>query len=543
MTTTAYPKNHGVYVKGWVAGRYLYKEADFIAKLGDTAWRVWKKLCVCRDEQGFSHVTHQTLARKDMACRGWEKLTAKQIKHSLVRLRSCGLVETIRWVPSKGTAKALHKKRIYGAMMLCAYRGDMIAVPGDLHSRIDQLKSRGGKREGAGRKPSAKSLAKVAKTEIKVDYIRGPNQSGLHRRSPLAYTVSSFSKEKDTPCVDGENSLLKIEVEDATTTHLDTSNSTIGSKLTTNAPTCYRNDERLFDPMIPAFPGPSVVRPAQIPAPPRLDKNLPEHEQVETLRAIMFGVYRNRYERTHREWARKHAAYLKAKIENPLATLTEPKEPSEGYVWQFNKIPRKSSKTLAEREAASIVTAEKDTAKKLKAWEKDLAAYDKAKLKNPDDPIKKPRKPAKCKPKKAKLSIYEILARGASLMIEHDLQPALWVAWSVDNYYEHAGSYAAKTAWVFDETRITKWRALFRGCVTSYSSGTLMPGVSFNDLKKRYFAMRRDLLGTDRSVEEIVDEHFPGRLYRVLVANAKTEASEKLSNFRFRIARGEYLWD
>lgn len=546
----ALPRSYGVFVKGWISGRYLFAEGEFKKQLGQTAWMVWCKLCFCRDAQGYTHVTRQTLRRGDLGKQGWQRLTDKQVKTSLARLRDAGLVENVRYIPSKGYGKVLMKRRIYGALMLDPSRGDCVAVPLRIKSCIESLKMRGGKREGAGRRkrnnlqaamPSIKA-GQGCQNLIKRVHIREVNQKVPHSLSDLSsLSGSSLSEEREPRHGGAGFSSFFLESNEATSDASPTSsienNSTTGSRIASKDSSRFRYDDRLFHESVPPFPGPSVVSPAQIPSAPRLDPEKSEQENVEWLRQIAFGVMTDRLMRGYREDVR---AWEKAAEAGNAQQHDHPKQP---YAYPFGKTPKKPTKTIEEREAAAVKKAERETAKKLKEYEKALKVYEKNAAQNPDKKFDKPRKPRDVKPKKIKLTPYEVLASAVQLLIKHDLQPALWIAWSLDNYHESAGSYMAKTSWIFSEERITKYRAIFRGCIKSYSGGTLVPGVCYRELVARYSAMRRGILNSNKPIDEIVDEHFPGRLYRKLVADAKTEAEDTLRDFRFRIARGEYLWD
>lgn len=546
----ALPRSYGTFVKDWVQGRHLLAEDAFKKRLGQTAWLVWCKLCLCRDEEGYTYVTRQTLRRGDLGGRKWQRLTEKQVKGSLSRLRDAGLVYNLHYVPSKGAGLVLMKRRVLGARMLDPYRGDCVAIPSRLLSCIESLKSRGGAREGAGRKPKCGSAKVAGDIFFKRAHIRGGIQKGPHSFYSSSLLGESVLSKERTPLHESSGEIsFSLEVNDTSQTEVSTStiehNSTIGSRIGSTTSNLLRRDDRLHHPAIPPFPGPSVVQPAKLPSPPKLDKHLSEWERVMLLQKITFGVYLDRAKRVlAREWIAHDKAmveYIEAVKTNPDAR--KPTEPELKYPWQFSKQPHRPKKTLEERQARAIVVAEKETEKKLKEWEADTKAYEALKAKDPDSKIPKPRKPAKRRPKKVKLDQYEVLARGAELLIEHDLAPALWVAWSIDGHEKHAGTHLAKTSWVFNEDRITKFRAIFRGEISGYAAGVLVPGVCFQDLSKRYFAMRRDLLNSNEDIDEIVDKHFPGRLYKKLVASAKAEAETMLSNFRASIERGEYIWD
>ena len=139
---------------------------------------------------------------------------------------------------------------------------------------------------------------------------------------------------------------------------------------------------------------------------------------------------------------------------------------------------------------------------------------------------------------------FAVLVAGGRLLLEAEIAPAAWVAWSVDIWREYRGAKVKPPApdWVFSANRISERGGWFRSEGASYVGGQVRFGPSHRELIARWNGMVAALMRKPEAPEEVAAQHFPDGLYDVLVAKARREAAEEGARLRAVVERGGFPW-
>lgn len=137
-----------------VTGGVAVTEEKLETRLGATAYLLWQALCVCRDKNGFTTVTHEGLKRLP----NFQTPTKDQIRRGLARLRAAGLVRNLAkgrrqlW-RMKGRGKNAKRVKVW-AMPRVVYgckasspRGIVVLVPPQTATWLNKANTHGGHRK------------------------------------------------------------------------------------------------------------------------------------------------------------------------------------------------------------------------------------------------------------------------------------------------------------------------------------------------------------------------------------------------------------
>lgn len=277
-----------------VAGFTTIEEDALEKKLGYSAWLVWQILCARRDRQGVTRVTRLGIAN----AKGYCKLNERVVQDALARLRAAGLVEDIGWkecrVP-KGTRFVIRKvflRRVRGARQLCVGGTWRVSTPTKTRDWLKEAPGHGGKRMGAGRKKTprgtesstANSESSTANTphlpaesSTATEYLNvpiGSSRSG-GEASPNGEATHSPKPARTTP----------FQVLHAGGVEIGFTGSAKRTQPMPSTPI----------PGLPPYPGWSVLAPAQVPEPPKLNPEDPEEFRVRLLAAAFRGAVDRQY--------------------------------------------------------------------------------------------------------------------------------------------------------------------------------------------------------------------------------------------------------
>jgi hypothetical protein len=272
-------------------------EEELQKQLGRATFLLWRKLQFCRNRKGVTFVTRETLAAEELAGRRWQKLSPKQVKAGLARLRRAGLVRNHHAVLSKSKEAYLMKRTIYGAFVIDANLGDLVSIPTNALLCLKELPQRGGKRVGSGRKP--RHLA-----DCSLDYKnnqKGPHM-GFNQKGPdtlyinIGLEVECSSKEETLNGRGGalpSDSLFFEEDQVGGQLPFREQRKDGSARISGDDSKKFRDDDRLFHPAIPHYPSFDVVKPAQVPAAPKIREDMTDMEKVQFLvdahKAVVFA--------------------------------------------------------------------------------------------------------------------------------------------------------------------------------------------------------------------------------------------------------------
>ena len=140
---------------------------------------------------------------------------------------------------------------------------------------------------------------------------------------------------------------------------------------------------------------------------------------------------------------------------------------------------------------------------------------------------------------------YAAILECARALLDHDVAPAAWVAFSFDVWRDHSSAEGAKKApplrWVFSASRVSERAGWFASEESSYCGGRAKFGPSHNELIRRHAAMRAESART--SPQEAAAKYFPDGLFERLVAEARVESRREQARLREAVARGEWIWE
>lgn len=139
-----------------------------------------------------------------------------------------------------------------------------------------------------------------------------------------------------------------------------------------------------------------------------------------------------------------------------------------------------------------------------------------------------------------------MMIASAATMLEHNIAPAAWVAWSVDLWRrDTAKTMKPPLTWVFSPARIEKRRGWFSSeGIMEYSGGRVIVGPKRAALVQSYMAMRReiDIAGAWDAPQAIVKKFFPGNTYERELGGVRAEVKKDQEALKARVEAGEILW-
>lgn len=247
-------------------------DADtLLRRLGPVTAQVWCCLVRWRDKRldvhtntGHIHTTHATVVEDT-------KLSAVGVAKAFRRLRNIGLVDGGRWTQSTNRKGQPIDTWVYrvrgGAIPRGPHDPRAFWVPAEVEQWVTLHPGRGGRRQGAGRKPKsrerAEPMAQVSTSQVDPQTTQEKNQKG----TPLANQKGTTTSICNSVCTSAFPTGKTRRAEGAP----DVSSIEEGGAP---VPTLRRP---------PPFPGDHVAPPAKVPAPPKLSPDLSDDALVAQL--------------------------------------------------------------------------------------------------------------------------------------------------------------------------------------------------------------------------------------------------------------------
>ena len=145
---------------------------------------------------------------------------------------------------------------------------------------------------------------------------------------------------------------------------------------------------------------------------------------------------------------------------------------------------------------------------------------------------------------------FDALIRFSEKLIEHDIPPASWVAFRVDEWRERAREHKHKAGmpelptvnYVFSSRAIGEMRWRFRAEMGDGAiGGSVVYGKSHRELLSRFHRMH-SAINRGMPKAEARARAFPGDLWDVLLDAARAESAELRRSFSIQLNRGDFLW-
>jgi hypothetical protein len=489
-----------------VAGRTQVRAADLKAKLGDPAWYVLQQLWKLRAKDGETHVTNAGLAR---GAAGYVRQAVRVINKACERLAKAGLVKLLgrrpRQVP-RGVAVVTLRvvcRRVHGAPAEGALGAELFCfVPAATARWIDGAATWGGKRIGAGR-PTRIQEGEVFFQEGEIS---GPGTE--FKRGSRSLFSSPFFLGPDHPetsfqdaAARGGASVLGLlpggesDPTDAPESprRKGTAVERNGAALASSDPTLgvdlIQTPERNVGLRLAGTPGNRPKAPSVPTAP--LPGTPPPPWTLVGLAAVPnppdLDPEMKPTERTN---------FLASAFNGAVAS----RFPGYGDAFRSGSIRANGVLLSAPVRAARTLHKSKD---------------------------------------------YALLVEAAQFMLDHEIAPAAWAAWSCDMWkVHHTTKKPPPVAWVFGTKRLAERRGWFEAEERSYMGGSVKYGRVQEKLIRRYLTMRFEIHNACAwdDPAPFVAKWFPDDLFERMVAAAKAEVARAQEKLRAAADRGEFLW-
>jgi hypothetical protein len=151
---------------------------------------------------------------------------------------------------------------------------------------------------------------------------------------------------------------------------------------------------------------------------------------------------------------------------------------------------------------------------------------------------------------------FDMMVEAAGCMLEHEIAPAAWLAFSFDVWDEQQCKNGKgrrrklkppPLTWAYSPDRLNARRGWFRTALANLVLGgqlTFLP--AHRELVGRHARMRAALLRmqnpTNTEVAAVVARFFPDGCYAQLAERACNESKAQQVKLKRRAARGEWIW-
>lgn len=272
-----------------VSGSRSVDRDELMVKLGRPAWHVLQVLWTRRDRNGRTHATRAGIA----TAKGFVAISEDSAKKGLIRLRDAGLVEDIGWqwsiVPPRDERLKVFWRRVRGAQLLRRREGETFcAVPDTTAKWLRTAVTFGGKRPGAGRKPtdSSGSLDSVSYSSVPATR----SNQVYPPISPLSALMITQRKADGILSPNGERKPAATSGVDSDVSYREVTPA--GSVIGVARPT---GPTQWPPPGVPRFPDRTVIEPAQMPYPPKLSAKDSDAWRLKILTRAFRGAMESEY--------------------------------------------------------------------------------------------------------------------------------------------------------------------------------------------------------------------------------------------------------
>lgn len=138
------------------------------------------------------------------------------------------------------------------------------------------------------------------------------------------------------------------------------------------------------------------------------------------------------------------------------------------------------------------------------------------------------------------------LLQAADALVEHEIPPAAWAAFSIDAWREYApdgqGERPPRLKWVWSAKRIEERFEWFLSEENVYMGRRAVFGPKHRALLDRYHEMTSEIARTRGNEREIAGQYFPGETYRRMLDAALAEVQETQQRLDADAKEGVWLW-
>lgn len=138
------------------------------------------------------------------------------------------------------------------------------------------------------------------------------------------------------------------------------------------------------------------------------------------------------------------------------------------------------------------------------------------------------------------------LFQAAAALLQRDIAPAAWCAFSCDAWRDQGHHKPPTTIWTLSKVRIEERLEWFHTQRQRWEGGKLYVSTAHHQLLSMHVAMQHDLLRvpelTRAVVRAVVRRHFPYGVWGELVQQAETAANDAAEMFKAAVPRGDFVW-
>jgi hypothetical protein len=518
-------------VRETVAGTHEVKTNEIQKRMGLIAWDVFVCLIWHRNEEGITRIRNATIAEKT-------KHSIHKVKLALRRLKKLGIIEGLGYEPTRGKrGGSIPIRRVLGD-----FRERQVTFPTRVLAAVRRLPKHGGARTGAGRpkkldpkttrnqdaplgEPSEKFKLPPQKAEIKSAPVENQIRSGL-KSNPLRSKLDPTTQDVDNTggIEDGLSPKRELREEEK----IDSSYEESTSQQVARRPApsdSVSPDSKTGSKGSEATPPSNVIS---------LDDA--RRRKVEEIR------------RRAKKRARERAA-------NPV--WNEPPYPdSQRMGVERTKNPPPLEEGLSKKEMVEILVRVYRG-----AYESRYGA--------PSFVL--------AKVDVTKSNHYKLLKNAAQVMLDHDIAPASWIAWSMDVFraaQKDKGRDPNRTqpsfSFVFSGKRLNEKRWWFREQMGGYLGGQPQPSPESRDVLRRWNLWNSNWRRLWRGVEkrgftkeygepasfssddldtyihdmkkDLASQHFPGG-WEKWYADAKEANRAYAQRLKRMMTEGKFVWN
>ena len=146
----------------------------------------------------------------------------------------------------------------------------------------------------------------------------------------------------------------------------------------------------------------------------------------------------------------------------------------------------------------------------------------------------------------ARSKFLPVLKSIAQVLLENDIAPAAWIAFSIDVWRRHNPEGMPPIKWVFSASRIEERAEWFASELNDYSGGKII----FTDALRSFITDQQRMRGeinrafpdTETELRALVAKYFPAGAYDRRKRELEKEALEYNDDLKARVASGSWVW-
>lgn len=519
-----------------ISGKCRTKPGILRARLGDTAWWVLQVLWGHRAKNGETHITNLGLTH----AKGFAAMPITCVKHAVCLLKTAGLLTPIGWrlreVPcGKGRATIwVFMRYVAGAPAEGSLGADSVLfVPAETIAWLNSPRGWGGPRDNSGGYRHGKRRKKTGK---EAEVIKMGSTKELRSSVDLSKMGSTVSKMGSTPSQqDGVAELgsLSLTISVVSDSLASLGNAPVATSATGDLP-AEPSGDRSSPPT--SHPPDSGTDPTQLDGPPLLSVRTADLQPKDAAVAQGGVVCSASDTRLTRRVPVDTATPTGFRFESGMSRPRPVAMPSTTLPG-IPAYPGASLIGLAVVPNPPVLEVEMSDLERAHKLADAYRGAIQARFGQVAWALKRgPLQGSK---------FYKNLVESAQTLLDHEIAPAAWAAWSCDVWKQYGDKKKPPPVpWVFSAKRIHERRGWFAAEEETYMGGRVVYGPKQTALATQYLRMRAaiDSAGAHQHPEPVVARYFPDGAYEAALAAARAEVKAKQTELQRAKDSGTFLW-